>query len=595
MLAPRETTSRECRRLDGLWSFALDPHGVGRTEGWWRDPLPGTRQMPVPASFNDLVADAAERDHVGDLWYQRQIIVPAGWQGRRIVLRCDAATHRGTVWIGDDLVSDHYGGYTPFEADVTDRAGYGAPVRVTVCVNNELSMNTIPPGQVETRADGTRSQRTFHDFYNYAGLNRSVWLYSTPTDHVHDVTVRTGFDPGTGMGTLDCEIEVRGKGDTSLILRDADGVEVDRSELGRGSGDRCTLSVPDAHPWRPGSGYLYRLEVWHGEDMYPVSVGIRTVRVQGARLLINGEPFQFRGFGMHEDVPLRGRGHDDARMVRDFALLEWIGANSFRTSHYPYAEEVLDYADRNGIVVIDEAPAVGLHMDLGHMSLAPGARTFVPGAVDDRTLRAHLRAVREMIARDKNHPSVVAWSLANEPDTTDPGAREYFAPVVAQTRSLDPTRPVCFANVAGATPELDTVTDLFDLVCLNRYYGWYVDTGDMVAARANLTEELQAWCDKHAKPIIMSEFGVDAMPGLHSLPAQMWTEEFQRDYLAMSMDVFAEFESVIGELVWNFADFATPQMVHRVGGNRKGVFTRDRQPKSAAHWLRERWRSAADG
>jgi beta-glucuronidase len=225
VLAPRETTSRECRRLDGLWSFALDPHGVGRTEGWWRDPLPGTRQMPVPASFNDLVADATERDHVGDLWYQRQIIVPAGWQGRRIVLRCDAATHRGTVWIGDDLVSDHYGGYTPFEADVTDRVGYGAPVRVTVCVNNELSMNTIPPGQVETRADGTRSQRTFHDFYNYAGLNRSVWLYSTPTDHVHDVTVRTGLDLTTGMGTVDCEIEVRGKGDTALILRDADGVE----------------------------------------------------------------------------------------------------------------------------------------------------------------------------------------------------------------------------------------------------------------------------------------------------------------------------------------------------------------------------------
>jgi beta-glucuronidase len=154
---------------------------------------------------------------------------------------------------------------------------------------------------------------------------------------------------------------------------------------------------------------------------------------------------------------------------------------------------------------------------------------------------------------------------------------------------LDSTRPLCFANVGGATPELDTVTDLFDLICLNRYYGWYVDTADLVSAASHLADELQRWCDKHGKPIIMTEFGVDAYPGLHSLPAQMWTEEYQRDYLAMSLEVFSRFEAVVGEHVWNFADFATPQFIHRVGGNRKGVFTRDRQPKSAAHWLREQW------
>jgi beta-glucuronidase len=583
LLSPRDTASRECRRLDGLWSFALDARGLGRAEGWWRAPLPGDRQMPVPASFNDLVTDAAERDHVGDLWYQREILVPAGWRGRRVVLRCDAATHRGTVWVGDELVAEHAGGYTPFEADVSGQVRYGEPVRVTICVNNELSMDTIPPGSINLRTDGTRTQQTYHDFYNYTGLNRSVWLYSTPTDYISDITVVTDLDTTTSAGTVRCVVEAHGAGETSLVLRDADGREV-----ARGEGAECTLPVPDAQPWRPGAGYLYSLEVRHGEDRYPLAVGIRTVRVAGARLLINDEPFHFRGFGMHEDIPLRGRGHDDARMVRDFALLDWIGANSFRTSHYPYAEEVLDYADRRGFVVIDETPAVGLHMSLGAMGV-PGARTFVPGVVDEGTRRAHLAAVRELIARDKNHPSVVAWSLANEPDTADAGARDYFIPVVAQARALDPTRPLCFANVGGVTPELDTVTDLFDLVCLNRYYGWYVDTADLVSARAHLTEELQAWQDKHAKPIIMSEFGVDAMPGLHAVPAQMWTEEFQRDYLAMAMDVFAEMDGVIGEHVWNFADFATPQMIHRVGGNRKGVFTRDRQPKSAAHWLRDRW------
>lgn len=589
MLAPRDTVSRDCRRLDGLWSFAVDAQGVGEGAEWWRHPLPGSRRMAVPASYNDLTADAAERDHVGDVWYQRRVLVPVGWEGRRIVLRCDAAAHRGTVWIDGEQVADHQGGYTPFEVDVTEFARPGQESRVTIRVGNELSMETIPPGRVNLRADGTRSQQCFHDFFNYSGLHRSVWLYSTPRSHIQDVTVVTDFDPATGAGVVRCAVSVSAStsssdsGETTLVLCDADGHEV-----ARGSGTECVLEVPGARPWQPGAAYLYRLDVRHGEDHYPVTVGIRTVVVEGNRLLINGSPFHFRGFGMHEDSALHGRGHDDARMVRDFALLEWIGANSFRTSHYPYADEVLDYADQRGIVVIGETPAVGLHMSLGEMGTA-GARTFVPGVVDERTRAAHLQVLREMIARDKNHPSIVSWSLANEPNTADAGARDYFVPVVALARELDPTRPLCFANVGGATPELDTVTDLFDLVCLNRYYGWYVDTADLVSAAAHLADELQGWSDKHGKPIIMTEFGVDSYPGLHTLPAQMWSEEYQRDYLAMSLEVFARFDSVIGEHVWNFADFATPQFIHRVGGNRKGVFTRDRQPKSAAHWLRERW------
>jgi beta-glucuronidase len=88
-------------------------------------------------------------------------------------------------------------------------------------------------------------------------------------------------------------------------------------------------------------------------DAYTLPVGIRTVQVDGTRFRINGEPFYFRGFGKHEDSAVRGKGHDHVFMVHDFALMDWLGANSFRTSHYPYAEEVLEYADRHGIVVID--------------------------------------------------------------------------------------------------------------------------------------------------------------------------------------------------------------------------------------------------
>jgi beta-glucuronidase len=109
----------------------------------------------------------------------------------------------------------------------------------------------------------------------------------------------------------------------------------------------------------------------------------------------------------------------------------------------------------------------------------PGARTFGAGAIGQQAQAAHLAAIGELIHRDRNHPSVIAWSIANEPDTAEPAARDYFAPLVSAARELDPTRPVCFANVATAPPDLDVVTDLFDLVCVNRYYGWYVNTGDL--------------------------------------------------------------------------------------------------------------------
>jgi beta-glucuronidase len=589
VLTPRPSRSREYLRLDGLWRFRFDQASEGVAARWWAGPLPGGREMPVPASYNDLVTDPAERDYVGDVWYQRDVWVPASWTGRRIVIRCDAATHHGTVWIGTERVADHRGGYTPFEADITALVQGGQPLRVTIRVGNELTMETIPPGVVSARPGGHRTQRYFHDFYNYAGLHRSVWLYSTPPSYLDAVVVRTGFDPLSGRGLVRYRAEIAGdpvtpSATTTAVLRDSDGAVVARA-----TGLAGELAVPSARPWQPGDPYLYRLDLTYGEDEYGLPVGIRTIRVAGDRLLLNGQPVRLRGFGMHEDGVLHGKGHDDARMVRDFALLDWIGANSFRTSHYPYAEEVLDYADRQGLLVIGETPAVGLHLSLGHMG-DPGARTFGPDRIGAAAAAEHQRAITELIARDRNHPCVIAWSIANEPDTAESAARDYFGPLVTATRELDPTRPVCFANVATAPPEADVVTDLFDLICVNRYFGWYADGGDLAAAERDLEDELRAWA-RHGKPIVVTEFGADALPGLHALPATMWSEDYQVALIAASLRVFRRIPEVIGEHVWNFADFATAQAVHRPGGNHKGVFTRDRQPKAAAWLLRELWRT----
>ncbi|CAM5606272.1 beta-glucuronidase [Streptomyces canus] len=595
MLRPQDGPTRERRSLGGLWSFRLDAEGAGRAEGWWRSQLASAVDIPVPASYNDIFPDKTVRDHVGDVWYQTQVWVPDRWAGERTVLRFDAATHRAVAWVNDVEVARHEGGYTPFEADVTAHLRPGAENRVTVVVNNELTWESIPPGRVEERADGRRVQHYFQDFFNYAGLHRPVWLYTTPPVHITDITVTTGLRDTTGLVAYrvdstaqaeECEVRVS--------LRDASGAEVHAA-----TGAEGTLRIEDVHPWAPGDGYLYELEatLWSASgdlvDSYRQSVGVRTVEVRGTEFLINGIPFYFKGFGKHEDAAVRGRAHDDTLMVHDFALLEWTGANSFRTSHYPYAEEVLDYADRQGVVVIDETAAVGLNLNIAGGVFGSGrkASTFSPDTVGESTQRTHLQAVRELVERDKNHPSVVLWSIANEPDNVQPEARDYFAPLAAEARRLDPSRPVAYVNALMGKPDQCVVTDLFDVVLLNRYYGWYFGPDDLATAETELEAELRQWA-AHDKPIVITEYGSDAYPGLRSVVPSPWTEEYQTELLDVYHRVFDRVDAVVGEQVWNFSDFATAPGVFRVDGNKKGVFTRERRPKSAAFSLRARWRKS---
>jgi beta-glucuronidase len=590
MLRPQDSATRERKNLNGLWQFALDPDGQGQTDRWYADPLADAREMAVPASFNDIAADAAVRDYFGDVWYQRTVWVPRGWEGQRIVLHFESATHRATVWVDETEVVSHEGGYTPFEADITDHVTPGQELRITALVNNTLHWQSIPPGVIEDTPAGKR-QRYWHDFFNYAGIHRNVWLYTTNPAHFTDVTITTDLDGADGVISYAAEAEDADALETKVILRDVDG-----QEIVTGDGASGTLTVPNVHKWAPGDGYLYDLELQllDGDtvlDSYHQSVGVRTVKVDGIRFLINDEPFYFTGFGKHEDLPVIGKGHNDSYLLHDFELLKWIGANSFRTSHYPYSEDVIDYADRQGIVLIDETAAVGLNMGLGGGIFGgQGYKTFSPETANDQTQAVHAQAIRELIARDKNHPSVVLWSIANEPESETPEAEDYFRPLFDVAREADPTRPVGFVNVMLAPHGKCRVSKFGDVLMLNRYYGWYVNTGDLEAAELAWEAELTAWAGE-GKPIIITEYGADTYPGLHSVvTGNPWTEEYQVEYLDMNHRVFDRIDAVVGEQMWNFADFTTTSGIMRVGGNKKGAFTRDRQPKAAAFALRRRWR-----
>ena len=275
--------------------------------------------------------------------------------------------------------------------------------------------------------------------------------------------------------------------------------------------------------------------------------------------------------------------------------MKWQGANSFRTSHYPYSEEMMRLCDAEGIVVIDETTAVGVNLQFGGGANFGGEKitTFDPEH-GVQTQEAHKQVIRDLVARDKNHACVVMWSIANEPDSSAEGAYDYFKPLYDLARELDPQkRPCTLVSVQGTTAVTDCSAKLSDAICLNRYYGWYFGGPNLVAPFKAMRAELDEWA-KLGKPIIFTEFGADTVAGMHDTTPVMYTEEYQVDYYKANLAVMDDYPCVVGEQVWNFADFATSQSLLRVQGNKKGLFTRDRKPKLAAHFFRERWHEVPD-
>jgi len=591
MLYPKTTLTRRRISMDGMWKFHLDERSVGENEGWI-DGIPGEEMIPVPASFQDFYTEKDIREYTGDFWYETDFFVPGEWEGREILLRFGAATHRASVYVNGILITEHEGGFLPFSAKVTTVVRYDSYNKVVVKVNNELNCTNLPCGETITLPNGKKMSKPYFDFFNYAGLQRSVYLLAVPGESIVD------FDLDYAIHGKNAEVsyQVRTNGEhaVQLELLDAEGNCVAQKD-----GKEGVLYVENAHLWQVRNAYLYRLRIriMDGEELideYEQEIGIRTVKVEGTDILINGEPVYLKGFGKHEDSDIVGRGFSIGIMKRDFELMKWIGANSFRTSHYPYSEEIYQMADREGFLVIDEVPAVGMFQSLmNFMEASTGKQTaFFKKETTPVLLKAHLRAIEEMIARDKNHPSVIAWSLLNEPETTNEAAVPYFKEVFDFANKLDmQKRPRTFALIMNSLPDTCKCYQFSDIIALNRYYGWYMKGGyEICVAEELFRKEMDAWKEKKLnKPFVFTEYGADTLASEHKLPSVMWSQEYQDEYLKMTHEVFDSYDFIKGEQIWNFADFQTTEGIMRVNGNKKGVFTRQRQPKDIAYKLKERW------
>lgn len=585
MLYPQQNDKRNLLDLSGVWDFQIDPGEVGEAEGWFNG-LADARPMAVPASWNDLYDDI--RDYLGMAWYLTESYIPAGWQGQRVMLRVGSANYAAKVWVNGQLAGGHEGGHLPFEFDISGLVRWDAPNTIAVQVENHLKPDRVPAGNVEGGL--MLFMRMFpaatFDFFPYAGLHRAVQLYSLPQSYISDVTVTTDIDGADGVVTVDVQAEGAESGSIRLGSQTA-------SLSFRNGMAQAQIRVANARLWGPDDPYLYPLTVTLGDataplDRYSLEVGIRTIAVEGGAILLNGQPIFLKGFGRHEDFSVSGRGDNRPVTVKDYALLKWIGANSYRTAHYPYSEEQMRMADREGILIIDEIPNVSLQFGDGDEAVA-------------ERLRMCKQQMSELIARDKNHPSVIMWSIANEPmpadvmqrmaggdvPPIDPATTAFFQELYDLCRAEDSTRLVTLVGIGGGPVEW---LESSDVVCINRYYGWYSQSAQLDAGKAALENELDSLYARLGKPIIITEFGADTLAGNHSHPPAMWSEEYQVEMLRDYLDAAAERPFMAGLHIWNFADFKTAQGIMRAASmNHKGVFTRDRQPKMAAHFLHERW------
>jgi len=360
--------------------------------------------------------------------YRFRFRPPADWRGQTVKIRFDAVYSLARVWLNGKPVGEHLGGFTPFEVEVTEALQPGTDNLLALAVTNESLADSLATG----------SQYARHPL---GGITRKVTAFAVSLTHLTRFHADTTFDPAFRNAALRVLAEIAGPlGETELrvALRDPEGRALElRGNRGypRPNGTvEWQIPVPEPKKWDAEHPNLYHLDgelLVAGQVVERVSrrIGFRQVEIRGRELLINGRPVKLRGVCRHEVHPKRGRSLTPEIWQRDVELLQGANVNHVRTAHYPPAEEFLDRCDEAGLFVQEEAPWCWVSADAAQSS---------------QTLPLLLRSTVEMLERDRSHPCVIFWDLANE-SAWGPN----FQRVHEYARAADPSRPTLFSDGGG--------------------------------------------------------------------------------------------------------------------------------------------------
>jgi beta-glucuronidase len=536
--------------LNAGWYERADPGDAGIRAGYHRlASLDGWTPTTVPDAAN--AGDFSEESYFGRVhWYRKDFRAPPAPPGTHWVLRFESVNYRATVWLNGRLLGRHTGAYLPFELQAEDFRRKRVN-RLVVRVDGRRSPLDIPPLTVR------RDNRFTGGWWNYTGILREVYLRRVNSFDLRDVWVRPVLPCRSCAATIEVEATVQNVSDAGVKATLEGRVEDDESgrrrlrfapvflPAGQARELRTKIKLPQPRLWSPRDPHLYTVSllVRSGRELdqrYTVRTGVRDIKVdRWGRLLLNYARVSLRGASMHEDDPRRGAALQASDLRHNMQLLRDLGATMTR-SHYPLHPLTLELADRYGIVVWSEVPVYQMQDRLFTVS---------------RVRRTGLYLLRKTIRRDRNHPSVIVWSVGNE-NTSRPGAgfRRYVREAKRTIRRLDSTRLVGLAFPGYPTIDRQELYGELDALGVNDYFGWYEGPAGSIADRAALEPYLdRLHRDYPRQALFVTEFGAEAnRPGD---PGEKGTFEFQRDFLQYHLNVFARKPFLNGALVWILRDF----------------------------------------
>ncbi|WP_347304220.1 glycoside hydrolase family 2 TIM barrel-domain containing protein [Croceibacterium sp. TMG7-5b_MA50] len=597
----------------------------------WRFAFGDTTDAPVAATFDDAAWQTVDVPHTwnsigtyattraadsdmrqGPGWYRRSFTLPAGGRAARHFLEFDAVSSVADVWVNGRHAGSHAGAFSRFRIDVTPLLRSGENLIVV------RADNSAP-------APGNRTEHVIPlggDFFMQGGIYRGVRLVSVGDAHI-DLSDHGG--PGVYVNTTGIEGDratisvrtlLRNSGTrrraltlmTSIIDAEGKGVATDSTALrlgpGQSQGEDRSLQVPSPRLWQGRADpYLYSVvsELRDGDrviDRQVQPLGIRSFAFDADRgFILNGTATPLRGVSRHQDMQGKGWALTAEDHARDIAMIEEIGANTVRHAHYQHAQEWADAADRTGMAVWAELPFV-------HQSSLNGGP-----ASPELIANARMQLV-ELIRQNYNHPSIVTWSVGNEVDigaaiaaltkgAKGPPAqsRDMLANVEALARQEDPSRPTVYADCCEDTPSplslegAQKLSDLPQIVGLNRYFGWYYGRPEMLGpALDNIRAKYPG------KPIMLSEYGAggaltqhtdNPLGGPVNAYGRPQPEEYQSWVLEGNWKAISERPYLSGSWVWNMFDFATTSRNEgdATDINTKGLVSYDRETRKDAFYL----------
>ncbi len=567
------------------WSFGLDPEDHGERRGWFEvmkaGPAPQT-WVAVPHTWQ-ISPDKA--DYQGVAWYRTGFEAPRHWAGRTVRIEFEAVYHSAKVWLNGKLLGEHLRrGYTAFSFDATAALRFDSPNSLVVKVDNSFAEGMLP-------------RRDSFDWAQDGGITRPVSLLVTPNVYIEGLRIDAVPDLDAGRTPLTILAIVRNAGQTvaqlgfdfhvaeadtglALIEGGADGA---RLEPGATQEVKMTPTDEPMKLWHFDHPHLYRATVQVSQDHKPLhsttqTFGSRKFEVRNAGFYLNGERVRLMGAErMAGSNPQYGMAEPEEWIRHDHEDLKELNC-VFTRVHWPQDKRVLDYCDRNGILIQEEVPSWG-----------PATFDGMASEPSPEIMQNGLEQLREMITRDCHHPAIIAWGLCNEVNGQNPPAQIFIRRMAEAARRLDPHRLLTYAsNSLQQDPGADAAGGL-DFIEWNEYYeSWY--GGNTASVRRNLEEIHRAFPDK---PVVISEYGYcECTPD--RLAGDARRIEILRDHTHICRDL----DFVAGTIFFDYNDYRThvgdkghgplKQRVHGVVdlyGNRKPSFDVLRQESSPVESL----------